>query len=262
MKKDPAYPAAKKSLGQHFLHNKQILEKIADSVDVSVDVVVEIGPGHGELTQLLCARHARVVVIEKDHTLVPLLREKFGNRVLVNEGDALEILPGMVRDFEKEGVTYAVVGNIPYYISGYLFRMLGDVLYKPMQGVFLIQKEVAQRICAQAGGMNLLAACIQAWSSPRILFSVGSGNFNPPPKVDSAVIALESIHTDILASHPHFFEFLRVLFKQPRKTVGNNLKEVSEYVSTLAKIEAQYLLLRPERLSLIDMQRIYDVLYA
>ena len=217
-------------LGQHFLKNESALAKIAQACVGAGDVIIEIGPGHGELTKYLAAGGARVIALERDGALSDELRKnKECAGVEIITGNALETFLVVVARLKKEGVSYVVAGNIPYYITGHLLRTIGDLEYKPARVVLLVQKEVAQRMCALPPRMNLLAATVQIWSSPRIIFSVPRGSFAPPPDVDSAVVVLETAPLPFPAGFlPRYFSFARALFKQPRKTIVNNL--VSEKV--------------------------------
>lgn len=218
----------RRRLGQHFLKNEAVLEKIATAVHPHRgEVVVEIGPGHGELTKYLVAGDARVVVLERDLVLADALEaDKQFSSVEVVRGDALETFPALSARLEKEKTPYVLIGNIPYYITGHLLRVLGDAEYKPARTVLLIQKEVAQRICAGSPRMNLLAAAVQAWAVPKILLSVPRGSFAPPPEVDSAVVTVETRQTALPHKKLHaYFLFIRALFKHPRKTILNNLSE-------------------------------------
>lgn len=225
-------------LGQHFLKNSRTLEKIADALDISPrDNMIEIGPGHGELTNRLLARHpARLVAIERDSALAELTREVFRSckNFSVVEGDAAELLPTIAREFSKlpsarakkeksETREYKVAGNIPYYLTGKLLRALGDLPIKPERAVFLVQREVAERICAAPPRMNLLAATVQIWAEPKIVGVVGRGQFSPPPEVDSTILALSRVERIPAARLESYFAFARALFKQPRKTIVNNL---------------------------------------
>ncbi len=254
----------KPRLGQHFLKSEATLEKIADACVGVSDAVVEIGPGHGELTKHLIARGARVIALERDPHLVDALRadERFSSIEII-EGNALETLPILVSRLKKKKSSYTLVGNIPYYITGHLLRVIGDSDYKPLKTVLLIQKEVALRLCAQPPKMNLLAATIQIWATPRILFSVPRGSFAPPPKVDSAVVVLERreptpINSGQLAA---YYAFVRMLFRQPRKTIANNLFTLfSNRDGGIKNIEA-FLPgaagLRPEKLSVDQIEGLF-----
>ncbi len=213
-------------LGQHFLKNKSALQAIAESLEMAVgDLVIEIGPGHGELTHALRTANATatIVAIEKDHALAEKLRKDFGNdrSVEIMEGDALLLLPTLILRPEFSDRNYKIVGNIPYYITGHLFRTIGELGHKPTRCVFTIQKEVAVRACAVPPNMNRLAASIQFWASTRIIKTLDRSDFSPPPKVFSAIMLLETENT--AAIDPCYDSAIHALFAQPRKTVINNL---------------------------------------
>ena len=146
---------AKKSLGQHFLINKKALLTVVESLAVTADeTIIEIGAGHGELTDLLIISPAKkIIAVEKDHELAELLKEKYRSvgttkdtegRITVVEGDALKDLTPIIAALENQ---YVLAGNIPYYITGYLLRIIGDLKRKPLRTILTIQKEVAERIC-------------------------------------------------------------------------------------------------------------------
>ncbi|MCX6703038.1 MAG: 16S rRNA (adenine(1518)-N(6)/adenine(1519)-N(6))-dimethyltransferase RsmA [Candidatus Wolfebacteria bacterium] len=219
---------ALKKFGQNFLKNKTKLEEIAQAADISAgDVIIEIGPGHGELTEELRSKNkeVRVVAIEKDERLVKELRGKiYGlgwNNVEVISDDALKILKSYTLNLKS----YKIVGNIPYYITGHLFRIISELENKPERLVFTVQKEVAERICAKPGEMNLLSASIQIWSKPEIVSYIPKTDFEPVPKVDSAVIRLTTNDLQLtIEEFGKYYDFIHLLFKQPRKTILNNLR--------------------------------------
>lgn len=264
-------------LGQHFLKNKAILEKIADSLDLGKgDVVIEIGPGHGELTEVLGGRvwglGGRVITIEKDRKLVRELKNKIEIRwkrskdtVEVIEGDALKILKTLPDTLYPK--PYKLAGNIPYYITGHLLRILSELEHKPKTITLLIQQEVAERIVARPPRMNLLAAITQSWAEPKIIARAGKRDFSPPPNVDSAIVTLcPKPHAPASPAgglNPRFFDFLRILFKQPRKTILNNLSAGEKKEAIVAKIARTgiYPGGRPQNLSLKEMQNLFKALY-
>ena len=228
-------------LGQHFLLNKKKIGKIVETLDLkSGDVVVEIGPGKGALTFSLYKKcrelDCRIIAIEKDRELANQLKEKFmgDKNIEIIEGDALKILPEITKSHKLKAKSlprsspksllrgYKIIGNIPYYITGYLFRILGELENKPSLIVLTIQKEVAQRICAKPPKMNLLAASAQFWAEPKIVGYVPKKDFRPAPKVDSAIIKLKPFATASCSSDK-YYKFIKILFKQPRKTILNNL---------------------------------------
>ena len=209
---------AKKSLGQHFLRNASILQKIVDSLEINEnDTIVEIGSGHGELTQVILAKKPKkIIAIEKDEELVVNLRQTFNNIQIIS-GDALERLP-------KTNLpnNWKLIGNIPYYITGRLLRIISELPSPPLQTVLLIQKEVAERISACPPKANLLSSVTSGWATAKYLFTVSRRNFRPVPKVDSAVISLR--RNDLIADNK-FFIVARALFKQPRKKAINNFSD-------------------------------------
>ncbi len=257
---------AKKSLGQHFLINKKAFTAVAESLKISGDeTVIEVGPGHGELTDTLLASAAKkIIIIEKDHELAELLKEKYGgiaDRLTVTEGDALKDLAPIIADIKTP---YVLTGNIPYYITGYLLRIVGDIQNKPLRTVFTIQKEVAERICATAPDTNRLSACVQIWGIPHIAMKLKPNDFNPPPSIDSAIIAIET-KKDIPAgtSLANYYETVGILFQQPRKTVLNNLSDgfdiPKEKALTLLTQASLLGTERPENLSIDIIQKISEL---
>ncbi len=218
---------AKKSLGQNFLQNKSKLRKIAEALDVKPgDIIIEIGPGHGELTEEIRNKNkeTRITAIEKDAELAMLLKEKFfkDKNIEILEGDALKILPELSRRFKLKAEDYKIAGNIPYYITGYLLRIIGELKNKPLLAILTIQKEVAQRIAAKPPKMNLLAASVQFWAEPKIIDSISRKDFKPAPKVDSAIIKLQTANGKWQITGDKYYQLIKILFKQPRKTILNN----------------------------------------
>lgn len=216
-------------MGQHFLISQKIAEKTASAADISSkDIILEIGPGKGILTKELIKKAGRVIAVEKDRRLFEYLQKKFS-------GDKkLESVCADIRDFLKNRWSklkiknYKVGANIPYYITSHLLRLLlEEAKIKPKKIVLMVQKEVSQRICARPPKMSLLSLSVQAFGKPKIVFYVKKGNFSPQPKVDSAVIAIDSISNDFFVQNKitpkKFFEFLRLGFSQKRKILANNL---------------------------------------
>lgn len=205
-------------LGQHFLRNRGALARIAGALEIGPgETVLEIGPGHGELTGFLLEAGAKVIVLERDPALAGDLER--GGRVEVVRGDALRTLGQRA---EKIRGAYKLAGNIPYYITGKLFRILSDLPKKPSRTVLTIQREVAARAAAEPPEMNRLAASIRFWAEPKVIMSLPARDFSPPPKVDSAVLLLAALAHPVAANEPYFL-VVRSLFKQPRKTIANNL---------------------------------------
>lgn len=208
-------------LGQHFLARTSILDRIAAAAVPRPDAaVVEIGPGKGALTDHLLARGARVRAIEIDPVLVHYLEGKYrGNhRLTVVPGDVL------ATDLSQWG-RVAVAGNLPYYITSPILEKvlaLGALLE---QAVFLVQKEVAERITARPGSRDygFLSLQCQVFSEPEYLFTVPPGAFRPPPKVDSAVVRLAPRPQPLVGDPARFLAFASLCFQQKRKTLRNNL---------------------------------------
>lgn len=209
---------AKKSLGQNFLKNKDILDRTAEALNINgADTVVEVGPGHGELTGFLAAKKPkRLIVIEKDEGLAAALKESFPD-IQVVSGDALKELEslGLKEDWK-------LAGNIPYYITGRLLRIISELQNPPLKTVLLVQKEVAERISSMPPKANLLSSVTRGWAVPEYLFTVSRANFDPAPRVDSAVISLAK---NKLAAPKNYFSAAHALFRQPRKKAINNFTD-------------------------------------
>lgn len=180
-------PPVRKSLGQHFLSDPRILARIADALVLApTDTVIEIGAGRGALTAVLRERAARVIAIEVDRALAALLRGRFApdSRISVLEADVLDVPLG-----EIAGGPYALIGNVPYYITTpILFHALQAP--RPERAVFLVQREVADRMAAAPGSRDYgaLSVNLQALAAVEKMFTVPAGAFQPPPAVESAVV--------------------------------------------------------------------------
>ncbi|MEO7083328.1 MAG: 16S rRNA (adenine(1518)-N(6)/adenine(1519)-N(6))-dimethyltransferase RsmA [Gemmatimonadaceae bacterium] len=181
----------RKSLGQHFLTDRRILERIVASLELNgTQTVVEIGPGRGSLTSILLPLCGKLVLIEYDRALAARLREKYADtpNVTVVEADVLTVSLAEAAGSEP----FRLVGNVPYYITTpILFHALARP--RPERAVYLVQREVAERIVAEPGSRQYgaLSVNVQALAKAKILFRVAPGAFNPPPKVESAVIRIE-----------------------------------------------------------------------
>lgn len=217
----------KKSLGQHFLRDPNLLRRIAAALEAEVgDTVLEIGPGPGGLTEQLARGPGRLVAIEKDRDLVPALRARFPGMLLV-EGDALEV------DWHELTGTgpVRIAGNIPYNITS---PLLEQALRPPRPRciVFLVQKEVAERVAAPPGGSDYgaLTVGIQAVAKVERLFKVPAGAFHPPPKVDSAVLRLRPLAEPLVADDQvlPFRRFVVGLFGFRRKQLVRGLRELTD----------------------------------
>ncbi|MDI1472702.1 MAG: 16S rRNA (adenine(1518)-N(6)/adenine(1519)-N(6))-dimethyltransferase RsmA [Thermodesulfovibrio sp.] len=214
-----------KKLGQHFLRNKEILQRIVNSAEIGPqDKVVEIGAGMGDLTELLIKTTKEVIAIELDPFLFKILEERFVQREnlkLVNQ-DALKF------PFEEIG-TFKVVANIPYYITKpIIFRLIEARNLISM--TLTIQKEVAQRLVAKPGSKaySTLSIIAQYYTIPEIKFYIPPKFFSPPPKVESAVIKMDRRNAPLveLEDERLFFKIVKASFGQRRKMISNSLKSI------------------------------------
>lgn len=216
-------------LGQHFLRNREAILRVIRALALDEkDTVLEIGAGKGALTLPLARacriRGAHLIGIEKDADLAQGVRSKIEEARLTDvarivRGDALRVFTSR---FPPPTSPYKLVGNIPYAITGRLLRLVGECKEKPQIAVFMVQREVAERIAAEAPRMNLLAASVQFWADPRILMTLAPRDFSPPPKVKSAIIKLVPRGTGPVSPRA-YYALIHALFRQPRKTVINNL---------------------------------------
>ena len=250
----------KKTLGQHWLHDLDVLQAIADAADVSEgDEVLEIGPGLGTLTDVLAKRGAKVLALEFDQDLISKLEKKFANTKQVN------IVQGDVRsfDFRKMKKDYKIVANIPYYLTSNLIRSISETTNPPKVAVLLIQKEVAERICAVPGQMGILSITAQYYFDCTLGIEVRSEMFTPPPKVDSQVVILTHRPTKIFeVNEQKYFNLVKAGFSEKRKTLRNSLsgglaisKESAEKLLEKSGISPTA---RAQELSLNNWKTIYD----
>jgi len=225
----------KKSLGQNFLKNGAIIDKIVDAGFVSEkDTVVEIGPGKGVLTRALLAKGACVIAIEKDDRLIPILSEEFVSEI---ESGKLELVHGdivemNISDLGVQDKKYKLVANIPYYITGLIVRMFLETDIQPAHAVVRVQKEVAQRIVARDIKESLLSISVKAYGEPHNAGVVKAGNFNPAPSVDSAILSIHPISKAFFETHniseKRFFQILKVGFAGKRKMLVPKLTEFTD----------------------------------
>lgn len=227
----------KRSLGQNFLVDAAHLDRIVAAADLTPDdTVLEIGPGLGTLTERLAAQAGSVVAVELDDRLIELLRSRLTDRpnVQIVHGDILELHPADLvtpaRPDALDGAPitaqhYKVVANLPYYITSAVMRHLLEANVRPALAVLMVQKEVAERICARPGEMSLLAVSVQFYAAPRIVQRVPAGAFYPPPNVDSALLRLDVYAQPVVHDVPvdRFFRVVRAGFSQKRKQLANSL---------------------------------------
>lgn len=218
-------PRAKRRLGQHFLSDRRILGRIADALGAGPgDTVLEIGPGPGGLTEALTQRAGRLVAIEKDAELVPALRARFPGATIV-AADALDV------DWAAlAGSPYLVAGNIPYNITSPLLDKALEPP-RPERIVFLVQKEVADRVTAGAGEADYgaLSVGVQSVAQAERLFVVPAGAFHPRPKVDSAVLRLSPLAAPLVSPtrQASFRRLVVGLFGFRRKQMARGLRELT-----------------------------------
>jgi 16S rRNA (adenine1518-N6/adenine1519-N6)-dimethyltransferase len=247
----------KKSLGQNFLKDRKVLEKIIQAADLTPDdLVIEIGPGEGVLTEELIKKTKKVIAIEKDDNLAARLdsrlrspRCSFGraggnDKIKIINDDILKInLPELIEKYfchserSEESrdpsrslrmtscdVNYKVVANIPYYITSPIIKLFLETQYPPKEMILMVQKEVAERICAKPGKMSILALSVQYYARPELLFYVDKKSFYPVPEVDSAVIRItHNMNCIAPEESKKFFKTVKIGFAAKRKTLINNL---------------------------------------
>lgn len=223
----------KKSFGQNFLTDKKIAEDIAISGEISKkDIVLEVGPGKGILTEFLLKYAGKVIAVEKDRELYPFLSEKFakeiknGKLILVS-GDILNF---NFKKYEFKNGNYKLIANIPYNLTGMLFRLFLETGPRPKTIIFMVQKEVAERIIARDKKESILSISIKAYGTPKIIRRVSAGSFFPKPNVDSTVLSIENIESPFKnkAEQSRFFEILKTGFSSKRKKISSNLTLVAE----------------------------------
>lgn len=212
----------KKVLGQYFLKNTSAIMQSIQALRLAAgDTVIEIGPGTAALTGPLSSQCAKIgcdlLAVEKDEALAAAIQLP---RTTVITGDILVELPKLAARLKE----YKIIGNIPYYITGHLLRVISELENKPSMTVLMVQKEVAQRVCADPPEMNLLAAATQIWAKPKLLLILKPKDFDPSPAVDSAVIELKTLPSrPKMTDLNRYYTAIHRIFKQPRKMLINNL---------------------------------------
>ncbi len=217
-----------KRLGQYFLIHEPTAERIVSALEIKDgDVVIEIGPGTGALTEKILAqgKNIKYIGIEKDPELARKLEQKIEDQRLKIEiihGDVRDELPALIARNAPHITGYKLIGNIPYYLTGRLFRIVGELKHKPSLSVFTVQYEVAERLTAEPPKMNLLAASVQFWADTEKIVKIPRRRFRPIPGVESAIVRLRT-KNEISTDPGAYYRTIRALFKQPRKTILNNL---------------------------------------
>jgi 16S rRNA (adenine1518-N6/adenine1519-N6)-dimethyltransferase len=265
----------RKSLGQHFLIDEAVLEHILSAAELCAgDIVVEVGPGLGILTEGLARQRAMVIAIEVDSTLVALLKERLAGfpDVKVVHADVLKVTPRQLLqdNLPVSQLTrgYKVVANLPYYITSPVLSRFLEAQPRPSRIVVMVQKEVGEAIAAARGKMRLLSVKAQFYSRPAIVSRVPAASFYPPPKVDSVILRLDvysqpPLIQSGLSDVAGFFDIVMHGFSAPRKQIRNSLAHSlemppSQVASLLEKagIEAKR---RAETLSLEEWRELWRV---
>ena len=248
----------KKSLGQHWLKDRDILAAIAESAELAPDdTVLEIGPGLGTLTSELLRRAGKVIAVEFDEELAAKLPGQFpGKNLEVVRSDILSF------DLNQLPANYKVVANVPYYITSKIVQLLMTAKNKPSIAVLLVQKEVAERLAAKPGDMSILAVSAQSFADVDLGILVPARYFTPPPKVDSAVVIMRTKSAPVFEgmSEKEFFRVVKAGFSAPRKKLSSSLagglgvsKEAARDILTQSQVNPE---LRAEGLSLTDWYRL------
>ena len=253
-----------KSLGQHWLRDRDVLAHIADCAQLTPnDTVLEIGPGLGTLTSELLRRSKKVVAVEFDAELARKLPAQF-------PGKNLEVVTGDILSFDLSQLpeNYSVVANVPYYITSKIVQMLMTASNKPRIAVLLVQKEVAERLAAKPGDMSILAISAQLFADITLGDIVRAEMFTPPPKVNSQVVILRTREIPFLTdvSELEFFTVVKAGFSAKRKKLRSSLaaglrisKGEVECLLEKAQINAD---VRAETLGLDDWVRLARIVRA
>jgi len=252
-----------KSLGQNFLVNPETVKKIIAAADIKTnDTIIEVGPGPGVLTDALLEQNVQVIAIELDDRLIPHLQEKAlaNQNLLVVHADALKT--------KLPPEPYKVVANIPYYITSPLINHFlqpeTPEELRPQTIILLVQKEVAQKICAKDGDHSVLSLQVQIFGKPSIVDYVSKNNFFPAPKVDSAILKIEVFPKPAVSDTENFFKVIKAAFTQRRKTLSNSLRSVihiekEKLDELLANIKLKPTI-RPQELSLAEWEKLIEAL--
>jgi len=247
-----------KSLGQHWLRDREVLSHIADCAELNPDdTILEIGPGLGTLTSELLRRCKKVVAVEFDGELARKLPAQF-------PGKNLEVINEDILSFDLSTLPadYSVVANVPYYITSKIVKLLMTAENKPKVAVLLVQKEVAQRLASPTGKMSILAVSAQLFADVSLGNIVPAALFTPPPKVDSQVVILRTRKTPYLTdvNEKDFFRVVKAGFSAKRKKLRSSLagglklpKDEIEIILAKANINAD---VRAEALGLDDWVRL------
>jgi len=245
---------AKKYLGQHFLVDKNILNKIIRAADLSKnDTVLEIGAGTGTLTKKLCEKAKKVIAVEIDRKMVEIMNEVMKEEV---RSKKLKIIQADVLKLNPKSYylnpNYKIVANIPYQITAPLLEKFLFSENKPKEMVLMVQKEVAQKICCQPPKMNRLGILVQFYGTPQIIGYVSKNCFRPKPMIDSALLKI-AISEKFKVQNPRlFFDLVKKGFSQKRKQLKNIFNKEA-LVSVMIRPDG-----RAEELKLEDWLKLYE----
>ncbi len=235
---------AKKTLGQNFLKNKDILKKIVEAGDIRKDeIILEIGPGKGALTEFILATGNKVIAIEKDIRLIPILKEKFSKEIesgqfSLFEGDALDIDYSKI---ELNSKKFSIIANLPYYITGKFLSNTLENKIQPKKIILMLQKEIVERITGEerkngkkifSEKENILSISIKVYGDAKFITTVSKKNFSPEPSIDSAILAIYNISKYFFEKNnineKDFFDFIKLAFSSKRKKIIKNLSQKFE----------------------------------
>lgn len=254
-----AYGAnANKELGQHFLVDEETLKAIVDAAELmKEDKVVEVGPGMGVLTRELCKKAGEVLALEFDKAMISIVKTTCikEQNLKVENIDVLRFDP-------SELGKYKLVANLPYYITSAVLRLFLETHNKPEEMVILVQREVAERICAKPSRMSVLAISVQFYGNPQIVEIVPRTSFFPAPKVDSAILRIKVYKKPLFDVDKHlFFRIVKAGFGEKRKQLINSIsggltlnRETTELLLKEAGIRV---IARAESLSMMDWYNLY-----
>lgn len=267
LKKNGLY--AQKRLGQNFLVNPQVLNKIVEAANLNKeDFVIEVGPGLGILTNELAQKSGQVQSIEVDQRLIPMLKNTLGHH------KNLEIILDDALKTKLPTKPYKLVANIPYYITSPLLNHFLQPTHSddipaapqslhPTLIVLLVQKEVAEKICAKPGDQSVLSLQVQIFGKPEIVQIVSSASFFPRPKVDSAIIKIETYPESLIKDTKTFFRLIHGCFAQKRKTLLNSLKSAlpisKEEITQLLEKAGIDPTRRPQTLTIEEWQKLCEL---
>jgi len=248
---------AKKSLGQNFLKSIPALKKIAEAGEISKhDIILEIGPGKGALTEELLKKADQVIAVEKDYELFLFLQNKFDKEI---KNKKLILIRDNILEFKVEQ-NYKIIANIPYNITGAILKKFLTDEKQPEMMTLLVQKEVADRIMVKDGKESLLSISVKAYGTPKKIMRVEKRYFSPAPKVDSAIITIKNISKKLFSENhineENFWKLVRIGFAHKRKKLSSNLKNYTgnSYISALENKRA-------EELTLTDWINLAKTLY-